>query len=303
MGNLGLQDTWLDNPRDEEAVSVVRAFGELLATAANEAEDYNDLVDRIAEDPLTNSPLPDDLSLSPLCDRSNMADYLWRGLILFLEEVDDHAGTENEQLFMNIVTDLEEQQLLHKGAGICMSALSYKIKTVEMYSSHLMTEVPSLFDQLIMCGEKSESTPTESDWLNLLRQAGTVLETSLPPVVTLIEFTQPNGEDNSDIGDIREWDFATQVEQVSNFGPLADIIDYRIEYDLRNGAAHGGETRLWRNDCTETWNMKTDHDDRELSTAEFQTRARRVVAASIGLYLFPLYLVSASGVVNILNSS
>lgn len=295
MGDIGFHDPIVEDPNDERATDVVEEFGELFTTSAETAEEYDELVDSIFDHSLTTPPLEENFTLSSLCDEPNMADYLFRSTICFLEYIDQIAETENELMFMNLVNDLEIQGCLDKSACLCLYTLHKKQDALRKYAHTFNTESLELIEKLNVCKEE----PTDSNWRQLLRQASPVLETALPPIVALVEYLKT---DSHSFENVWSYDFSTQVQKISDFEPLEDIIDHPKDYALRNAVSHGGISGLRYHKPNKQWKVETKKNSYELSKKEFQERASRFAAASIGFHILPIYLISAAVTVEMLRS-
>lgn len=292
MGNLGLNNTILNNPQNEGAIDIIKKFGELLRESAETAEDYGELLDSIVEDPLTTPPIENRFLLPPFSDKSNIGDYLFRSLIYLLQGVDEKSDTTNELAFMSLVNSFEIQGCLNKHARLCLQVLQ---NDIEIYSNDFR-KISPLFEILVIC----KYDPKEDNWRQLLRRAGPVLETALTPVVALIDYLNEDKFQPERVQE--EYAFADKVQKVSEFEPLEEVINYPEDYTLRNAVSHGGSARLDYNKLKERWKVQTDNREYELSNSEFQERALRFAAASISLMTFPLYLVSANTTVEVLRA-
>lgn len=302
MGDIGFQETIIDDPQNEQALAIIRELGNLLITAAEEAEEYDELVSSIFDHPLTTPSLQQDFSLPPLCKEPNFADDLFRGAISCLEEIDEVAKTRNEQIFMNLVNELDIHGCLHKGTRICLHTLCHNPKNAEKYSHHFLTELPPLIDRLIECGENPETTSV-TEWKQLLRRAYPLVETALPPVVALIEFVSDGRYQPEMIWGANSYNFNHQVEIVSNFDPLDGLLTYPEDYALRNAVSHGGATGLYHNEPQARWRIETHQRKYKVSEGDFPPWALRVGATSIGLCVLPIYLTGAAATVDVIHAT
>lgn len=292
IGGMGMNEVLVKEEESAERAEELAEFGEEIAAKARESKSYEELLEtfvEVSEDfwgPVTVDPeAPDEIK------EKHIGLQYWIYGTGMVSTLDDMAGTENADVILEFINDLEEQEYLSETSSAVFLFLAKDEDYLLKFGNQFTRKVQSLVEQVEKYGNHDER---DLDALiKMGEECGPLVETAIPPAIMIIHFLE-TGELHFDRAE--DMNLRDSIDYIRGFEPLAPIGE-AFNVDYRNAFHHGGKT----GGCTPNYlrsNVRLEYQkggeirSETLDGEAFEEVVLQMVSVVVSLFLLPFFIIT-----------